>query len=155
MIQRIQSVYLLLSMIMLSVFFFVDLGTIETEPVLTYSAVAFEVMETDEVVQENYFLSGLLFINLAVLFVCIFLFKNRSRQMMFVQISLVLMLAFAVLALLYIDIFGLILNGNEVEAKLQYNWNVILLTIPWILTYLALRAIRKDEALVRSTDRLR
>jgi hypothetical protein len=44
---------------------------------------------------------------------------------------------------------------QNVMASTTFSWPIILPLIGAILTYLALRAIAKDEALVRSLDRLR
>jgi hypothetical protein len=44
---------------------------------------------------------------------------------------------------------------QNVMTSTTFSWPIILPLIGAILTYLALRAIAKDEALVRSLDRLR
>ena len=44
---------------------------------------------------------------------------------------------------------------NNIEGTFSYNWPIILPLISIILTYLAVRAIGKDEAMVQSYYRLR
>jgi hypothetical protein len=43
----------------------------------------------------------------------------------------------------------------ETEPTVEYGLGTYLLFLPLILNYLAIKAIRKDEELVRSADRLR
>ena len=46
-------------------------------------------------------------------------------------------------------------NQGVIQGSFQPNWTIVLPIVNVILTYLAIRAIGSDEALVRSLDRLR
>lgn len=90
----------------------------------------------------------------AMLVVAIFLYKNRPRQVAVVRtVNLLLM---AVVVFLFI-------TGNSIRAYLEQGGHVeehfeasaILPLVMVVLVFLAERGIRKDEALVRSTERLR
>jgi len=155
MIQRKQSLYLLSSVIICVITFFLPLGFISGESVIRYSVCGFFNHESGEMVQFNWMLSAVLTIVLILQTVSIFLFNNRIRQAMMVQVSLILLLVFVVLALLHQDITSLLSKTEMPEKEIEFNWNIILIAVAWIFTYLALRAIKKDEALVRSTDRMR
>ena len=65
-------------------------------------------------------------------------------------INIVLMLGYVGLNYYYIKNFSAQLNGI-----ISYNFIVIFPFISVILTYLAIRAVGKDEALIRSLDRIR
>jgi formate hydrogenlyase subunit 3/multisubunit Na+/H+ antiporter MnhD subunit len=90
----------------------------------------------------------------AVLVVAIFLYRNRQRQITVVRAMSLLLVAVAVF---------LFITGNSVKAYLEQGGRVeehfgvsaILPLVMVVLVFLAERGIRKDEALVRSADRLR
>ena len=153
MIQRIQSLYLLGSIIVCVIMYFLPLGFIESETVIKFSVCGF--YEDVNMIKTNWILSSILSITLLVQIIALFMFNNRPRQAMLSQVSLILILLFAVIALLYKDLFSISNENGLVEEDIQYNWNIILIAISWILTYMALRAIKKDEALVRAADRMR
>ena len=154
MIQRVQSLYLLGSIVICVLMFFLPLGSISGDTLIRFSVCGMFNQESGELMQFNWMLSPVLSIVLLLQLVSIFLFNNRSRQAMMVQISLVLLLAFVVLTLLYQDIISF-LETTSADQEIEFNWSIILMGLAWIFTYLALRAIKKDEALVRSTDRMR
>ncbi len=153
MIQRIQSLYLLGSILMGVIMFFLPLGIIESNNQIKFSVCGF--FSSEKLIQFNWLLSSILSFTILVQFVALFIYKNRIRQAMLTQVSLVLILLFAVVALLYQDIFPIKDENGAIEQEIQYNWNIILIAVSWILTYLALRSIKKDEAMVRAADRMR
>ena len=155
MIQRKQSLFLLGSIMVCVVMYFLPLGFISSDDVIRFSVCGFFNAESGEMIQYNWILSTVLSIVLVLQFTCIFLFKNRIRQALVTQIALFFILVFVVLALLYQDIASILFKTGSAEQVIEYNWNIILMAVAWILTYLALRAIKKDEALVRSADRMR
>jgi hypothetical protein len=86
--------------------------------------------------------------------VAIFLFRNRPRQMRFVRGTYLLLLA--VIAFQFIvdrSVTGYLAQGGTV--KTQYGITFVLPIAALVLAFLAERAIRADEELVRSMDRLR
>ncbi|MDR0769408.1 MAG: DUF4293 domain-containing protein [Dysgonamonadaceae bacterium] len=119
MIQRIQSVYLLLAAILLLAMFFLSLS------------------------KENaagFYLSALFAIDGITALLAIFLFKNRKRQMRITVASVLISAG---------------LSGGFI-ARSQDEWIYMAASlIAAVLAAAALSAIRKDEKLVRSLDRLR
>jgi hypothetical protein len=88
------------------------------------------------------------------LLVTIALYNNRPRQMRFVRGTYLLMLG--VIAFLFItdNSMQAYLEGiGEVESNYGPSFFMPMLILP--LAFMAERAIRADEELVRSTDRLR
>ncbi|MBQ9214162.1 MAG: DUF4293 domain-containing protein [Bacteroidales bacterium] len=82
--------------------------------------------------------------------VIIFLYKKRVLQARLTVISIILTLCFYLLVLMY--------RYMSFEGEISStNWNfpLILPVINVILSFLAWRAVVKDEAKVRSLDRLR
>ncbi|MDP4935724.1 MAG: DUF4293 domain-containing protein, partial [Salibacteraceae bacterium] len=84
----------------------------------------------------------------------IFLFKDRKKQMKYVRFAMI----FAVVIFLN---FGLLhfVNIQNLTAvgKLQMSYGIpaALLLVNLVLYWLANKAIKKDDDLVRSVDRLR
>lgn len=155
MIQRIQSLYLLISALILFVVFYLPLGYVDSEVPAKFTICGFFDGDSGDLIRANGELATLLLITVAVQLISIFFFKNRKIQALIVQVCLILILLIAVSALLFGDIFSLADIVGDAGVRINYNWNVTLLGISWILTFLALRGIRKDEALVRSANRMR
>jgi len=80
--------------------------------------------------------------------VAIFLYKNRKRQ--YLVVSIFLLAIVLVLAHNFYIIWQADFHPKRVVAAIG-----LVCIVSGILAMLALRAIRKDEKLVRSTDRLR
>jgi ABC-type dipeptide/oligopeptide/nickel transport system permease subunit len=45
--------------------------------------------------------------------------------------------------------------SKELGAELSFSWAIVLPIIALVLVFLAMKAIGKDEALIRSIDRIR
>ena len=88
-------------------------------------------------------------LSIIIAFVTIFLFNKRPLQYKMANI----------LALLNVFIVGLffLLNYNKVgeETKLSYSTGAFLPILSIVCAFLAAHFIKKDEQLVRSTDRIR
>ncbi|HBI40243.1 MAG TPA: DUF4293 domain-containing protein, partial [Tenacibaculum sp.] len=81
--------------------------------------------------------------------ITIFLFKNRKKQILLCQISILINL-FLLGLLIYLS---LVLSGEFNSSKKDIEVFIPLFVI--LLLYLAKKAIKKDEDLVKSVDRLR
>ena len=139
MIQRIQSIYL---------FIVTALG-------LTQCFFPFAAVEGVALGMNNcYIYAGLSAIVPIVSLVSIFMFKKRILQMRLNSFNIVLMLFQIVSMVAYFFYF----KSNAVADDALPTHILLPFALPIIniiLTYLAIRAIGKDEALVRSLDRLR
>jgi hypothetical protein len=139
MIQRIQSIYL---------FIVTALG-------LTQCFFPFASVQGMPLGIGNcYIYAGLAAIVPIVALVSIFMFKKRILQMRLNSFNIVLMLFQIISMIAYFFYF----KSNAVAEEVLPSHILLPFALPIIniiLTYLAIRAIGKDEALVRSLDRLR
>jgi hypothetical protein len=157
MIQRKQTLYLLLASLLALSTWLAPVATYQT-PGDTYELMTYGLFTTDGVEMPDAGprmpFSIVLTILGAALFAAIFMYSNRKRQMRFVRGTYLLILA--IIAFMFI-------TDNSVQSYLgpagrlehQYGISFILPVISLILTFMADRAIKADEALVRSMDRLR
>ncbi len=126
MIQRIQSVYLLLVAVISVVMLFVP------------------IEHTELIDLRNYVYALEIFIG-ASAFVTIFLYKRRKHQIKHCWL----------LIILQIIILGFYFLFFSSPDRSHYYIGAYLLIVSIILCFLAKRAIKKDDELVRSADRLR
>ena len=156
MIQRIQTVYLLIAEMLIGILFFVPFGEITAKEGSIYlfdiKGIYLEGIQKPEIINNS--LPLLIFIlwaaSLILVFATIFLFKNRILQMRLSTINIFILLGLG----------GLIFYNVWSSAKILsgiYSLTIYLVfpIIASILIYLAIRAIAKDELLVRSIDRIR
>lgn len=155
MIQRIQTVYLLIIVILSSL-------TLSL-PMVSFMPKDIDLQPLYELKQMNLVGTGDVYSNLTtwtlfVLTLCIpivalitiFLYKKRTLQISLTVANMILMVGYYVL--LAIAIWSI---SDRLNADWHLHFTVIFPLINIILAYLALRGIAKDEALVRSLDRLR
>ena len=89
--------------------------------------------------------------SLILIVAAIFLYKKRGLQLWFVNITFLLHIALIILIFLYyINHFETLFNTRP-----SYQFGIFIPLISLLGIILASRAIRKDEALVKSSDRLR
>ncbi|TRZ44491.1 DUF4293 domain-containing protein [Robertkochia solimangrovi] len=137
MLQRIQSIYMFLVVILNGVLpFWVYLWT---------DALGEAVYADDDMVY-----SALFICSAVMAFLTIFLFKNRKRQ--FVLNRLNIILNFVLLG--FFVYRSLILSG-ETNAVSEKGIGMLLPIVSIVFLVLANKAIKKDEDLVKSVDRLR
>lgn len=155
MIQRIQSVWLFIATACIfGLFLFPYLRIMDSDGIAkdlkvtgVYQNVGGQVVQTEAflVLTIATVLVGLL------PFVIIFLYKNRKKQVLFAYIAIVLVLAYSYwLGQTAKNTIGNISLGPE-----NYGIGAILPSIALLFIILAIRAIKRDEKLIRSADRLR
>jgi len=155
MIQRIQTIYLLVAFIASVLIFFFPLATYLSD--LAY--IKFWVYDIQDMVPSNEPLYGFLF-NLPFIIICaliifliiftIFKYKKRLLQMRLVNFAILLDIVMVVLMFFYTDKIS-----KDVAVDTKYEIGSVFPLIALVFLVLALRGIRKDEKLVRSADRLR
>ncbi len=152
MLQRIQSLYLLLLTVSCVVFYFIPIATYSTDfGILTFDIFGGDIAKID--IPNTIFL---ILINslIAILTIAIiFLYKKRKLQIKLLMIDM--LLALALVAVLYIIVSAKIENLPEILSETQYQIGAFLPLLNIIFIILTNRSIRKDEVLVRSADRLR
>ncbi len=171
MLQRIQTVYLLITFVLSSLLFFIPFAGLDfvgsnSEGVLlneyVYKVIGLrESVEVDGVVTSSWYAisAALLALEIVVLLcniVGIGLYKNRIFQMRFNTLSILLNLGFYPLFFLFAWSSSERLSAElNVDFSIHYYLPIVFPLINMLLTYLAIRAIGKDEALIRSLDRIR
>lgn len=143
MIQRVQTVWLLLSLACCVLLFFI--------PVWESSSSASGGMDEIGAYSHLFLLPFAVLLVISHL-VTIFLFGKRKLQMKFCSVNILLYLVFFVLALFFIQ------QENNVFANFRVTEFKSGALLPWIgifFNVMARRGIRKDEELIRSMDRLR
>ena len=153
MIQRIQSVFLLVSLCFLVTMFFVPVAELfyDTGKILYFNLFGFYLSEagTTAYISAQYSIIrafGLLICTMNLLI--IFMFKFRLYQIR-LCIYNILMLAGLMGVMFYV------LNNIQDVQSVSYRLPIVFPVVAIILHYLALRGIRKDEMMVKALNRLR
>jgi hypothetical protein len=147
MIQRIQTVYLFISALLITSLLKLKFADLSVNNEL-YTFVARGIYAG-----ENLIFNGLaIFIFILIIamlhFVVIFLYKKRILQIRILVFSMVLL----------VGLFGMFFYftyAGFTGAKVVFKVPVVFPIVAAILDFLAIRAIGKDEALVRSLNRIR
>ena len=160
MIQRVQSVYLVLVKIFAVLFLFVPIGNV----ILTNEPINISIAENNlsEISAASlggewlrYFVIALAIIIMILTLITIFVYKKRLKQIKLNQINLILHILMIALTFFYIDIIRSHISSEGLEIGFRYGLAILLPLISLILILMATKAIRKDENIVRSADRLR
>lgn len=156
MIQRIQTVYMLLALVCLTIFYFVPFGSLFIGSEVDLCSYPINVFGVDVQMAEGleHFsvipLLVLISITALAVLVTIFLFKHRIAQIRLCAFSMIMSLGCTGLSFFYL---------YKIADKFGGDYSVtILIVLPiiaCILLYLAMRAVARDEALVKSIDRIR
>jgi len=155
MIQRIQTVFLSLVFILSLLFLFLPMGYIEMSEavfkVKPWGLVSdMPASESNPATIQGMFIIILTAIIMVITIVTIVRFKKRLQQIQLGKLNILLHVGLVVLTFFYLDVFQ-----NNYSGSFSYGAAVIMPLVSMILILLANRAIRKDENLVRSADRLR
>ena len=153
MIQRKQTIYLFFAGLIPLVLLFIPLGTLSSE-MAYYEYTAFAVRGTTPSI--NTIGNAILLIATSALsFISIFLYKNRKAQMKLVSLNMVLILLTICFIMYFYPKFIFPKKEALDGVTIQYNYTIFISFVSAVGLYLAKRAIAKDEAMVRSADRLR
>jgi len=147
MIQRIQTVYLFISALLIALLMKLKLADLSVNDEL-YTFTARGIYNGENLVFDG--LSIFIFIWVIILLhlFVIFKYKKRILQIRILVFTMVLMLG------LFGMFFYFAYAGFE-GAKVAFKIPVVFPIVAVILDYLAIRAIGKDEALIRSLNRIR
>ncbi|MDR2009894.1 MAG: DUF4293 domain-containing protein [Bacteroidales bacterium] len=154
MIQRIQTFFLILALACMVVLFFVPFGAIITNNGELISLDVFGCDYTNDNGDLMNFASWPILIilipSVLITFISIFLYKKRILQMRLNILNMILQLGSTGLMFFY-----LYLASNKFGTDFVTKFTIILPVAAAILTFLAIRGIARDEALVRSLNRIR
>jgi hypothetical protein len=131
MIQRIQSIYLLVATIAMALISF-------QVPVWTLNEQLF--MAQDDTKMFILTVAGAL-----LSLIGIFIFKNRRLQMKLIRLAVLVELVIGVRLFMVLKEFEVLLNTNC----------ILLLAFAFVAMIMAYRGVKKDDDLVRSVDRIR
>ena len=95
-------------------------------------------------------LFALLIVGTALALIAIFLFRNRHLQAMLCMIGALLMLSW-----LIVYVYFALTMGEDRSCSFRLSFVAVIPVISFVLFLLARRGILADEALVRSMDRIR
>jgi len=157
MIQRKQTLYLFFAGLITTILLFIPLGNISTE-LAYYKYTAFSVREATPdgtLIMPTIYNALLLIATSALSFITIFLYKKRKLQLQLISFNmLVILCAIFCIMYLYPNLF---FNKNQLltGAKIDYNYTILISFVSAIGLFMAKKAINKDEAMIRSADRLR
>ena len=154
MIQRIQSVFLLASSLLFFLMINNPLAQIVTEEglLLELNYMHLQADQTEPFTPISVWpLSILLFTVMILGVVTIFLFKKRTLQMRLCMFNILLI--FGLIGMIYFYAKFARIGVERTETLLL--WPIVIPFISAVLSYLALKAIQKDDAVVKSWERLR
>jgi len=156
MIQRIQTIYLLISAVLMSLTIaFPFVGFIAEKGYLDISA--FTINDPGLVVfteaSSSILTLGVSIIVIAVMnLASIFMFTKRSTQIRFVRYAMLLKVA----ALGVVGYFTYLITTNApIDVNATPRIGALITVLAIIIDWFAIRAIKKDENLIKSVDRIR
>jgi prolipoprotein diacylglyceryltransferase len=158
MLQRIQTVYIILFCAVLFTASFLPFASIVLEDQSTYNfyPTGWDSQSSLEGFKVYPFYSGYL---VAVAFGILMLvnFKKRKKQLRYGMLSyffVLITLVYMFLEVSSVEEFLLVSENNSLKS-ISYSFSMYLLVASLPIIFLANRAIKKDEKLVSSLDRLR
>ncbi|MCF8258629.1 MAG: DUF4293 domain-containing protein [Flavobacteriales bacterium] len=155
MIQRIQSVYLIIAILLLAMPMMLRMALFTVQvPEGAYKLYPANVLFNGQEVLSTIVVLASITMSVMLLVYAIMQFKNRGFQMNLIKVSILSQLSFLVAVFFYLDKVKS-LAESATEPAISYS---PLLSAPVVAVFfcmLAIRSIKKDEALVRSADRLR
>ena len=131
MIQRIQSIYLLVAAISMTLISF-------KVPVFTFNETLF--MAQDDTKMFVLTIVGAIFSLLGL-----FMFKNRKFQMKLIRLTFLIQMIIGIRIFMLFNKFEVVLNNSF----------LFLMTFTLIALIMAYKGVKKDDDLVRSVDRIR
>ncbi len=155
MIQRVQTIFLFLSAIALSLYFFFPLAAFLPAPGELYYLHVLGLAESGVqacLMAPLNTLPMLILPGIIILIslVTIFLFKKRVLQMRLCVYNILLMIG-----MLGMQAFYIYQVWKFLDTPVLFRFPVLLPVVSVIFTILAYRNIREDELLIRSVDRIR
>ncbi|MCC8035781.1 MAG: DUF4293 domain-containing protein [Rikenellaceae bacterium] len=153
MLQRIQSLYLLFAVILMAMMLGMPLGRFlegDNEYIFRAFGIYSETSEVGGAVVPLPYLGYLLVITALVPLVTIFFYKNRLLQIRLCFMEFVLLAGSQIFVIFYL------VRANTIDdGTVSYSLLDIVPLIALVFVWLAYKGIVRDEALVRSLDRIR
>ncbi|MFH1319470.1 MAG: DUF4293 domain-containing protein [Bacteroidota bacterium] len=160
MIQRIQTVYLFGVVVLCALIFVFPFGEITAGSsvyVFNATGVHLHAENSTTKLMSMVLVTIISIAALAIALISILFFKKRLTQIMLCQFNILLLAGLIVAVFYYFDEGQSMLASFNKDVTVSYDYDVAIFLpmISIILTFLASRAIKKDEKLIRSVDRIR
>ncbi len=150
MIQRIQTVYLLIVFVLLIVTMCLPMGEFVAADGVTVSVFKpLGISLLDGGYQSTWGLFAIIFLGAVIALCTIFLFRNRMLQVRMTIFNMLLLLGYYLATIVFIVML------KDDLGVFRVNWSLSFPAVSIILNYLAFRAIYRDELMVKAADRLR
>lgn len=155
MIQRIQTIYLLIaalcvsSVFVLGAYFLYVTGIQSPQDVMMTPILA----DSQYVIDDSLPLEIMTGICGGLALICIFLYNNRKLQITITNI--VILLIIAIYGFIAWSFYQEFQNIQSASTEIVFGWGLLPFGMAIIPLIMAAKAIKKDEKLVRSADRLR
>jgi len=154
MIQRIQTIYFLITVLLIGLLLFVPIAEIVSMKGETFrfdsGGFYSEGTQNPKVLFGSFPIVLLCIISIIFLIVAIFQYNYRSRQIIFSK--LIILIQLALLVIICLDVWRCV---NLIQGNYKFEIYLVFPVIAIILTYLAIKAISKDEKLLKSANRIR
>ena len=149
MIQRIQTVYLLIVAVLSVIVLSTPLGSLITPESTINEMTNLSINAADgSVSYEPWALFAIQMVSATIALGTIFLYKKRVLQMRLCSFNMILLIGYYITLVIFVYML-------KDASTFTPSWSVCLPFVNIVLSWLALRAIGKDEALVRSLNSLR
>lgn len=149
MIQRIQTVFLLLVIALLVASMCLPVGYF-----IGADSAQYTFMPAGIAIKEQFHSTwgvlAILLLSAIISFSTIFMYKNRMLQIRMTVFCSVLLLGYYLAFLAF-----MFMLKSDLQASFRISWALCLPLVAIILNYLAIRAIGRDEVMVKAADRLR
>jgi hypothetical protein len=154
MIQRIQTIYLIVIAILIGTFYFLPFASFIIEQDMSLYHLSINGLVLDAKTAKPLFHTVPLIIIISIIIITdiitITIYKRRMYQIKLCILNIVLLIGLQGLMYYFVTV-----SKHQLGSQTTYSIIFIFPLISAILSYLAIRRIAKDEALVRSMDRLR
>jgi len=151
MIQRIQSIYLFLSGVVMSFMFFHHMARIEyADQSAEFWLSGIKESGTGDYVLQSWPLLVLTIIIILIYLITIFLYKKRELQLRLVVYEIILIIGF-----IAVGVFYGMQGADILEGKITMEYFSVMPVIAIIFSILAWRSIRKDYLMLKAVDRIR
>ena len=151
MIQRIQTIYLLVTAVLTSLVIGFPIMEVISDENIFYTITVLGAYVDKSLEYSVWPLLALCILSILIALIAILQFKKRILQIRLCIFNILLIVGFYVILGGYYWIVKEKFSANEI----LFRWPVVLPAMNMILSYLSIRAIGKDEALVKALDRLR
>ena len=154
MIQRIQTLYLVIADILVALLLFLPVAAVSGKDGKLYNVSLYGILpegiEAGAAIQKTWPLLIFACLVMALLVVIILQYGNRKRQIRLSYVAILLLLGLTALIYYYIGAGQTSLGGVS-SIKIFFSFPLIAA----VLVFLAIQGITKDEQLVKSIDRIR